>query len=164
MIRVGLFGGTFDPIHNGHLHVARTAKKMCSLDDIIFIPAKISPMKTDRVPHASANDRLEMVRLAIGEEFSVSEIEVKKEGASYTIDTVRAFLEATGESVEYHLLLGGDSVESFAQWKEAPSLIELAPPIVVVRKGFAPEGKKMVGMKILSVPTVDVSSTEIRNN
>ena len=134
---------------------------MCHLDDIVFIPAKISPMKIDRVPMASAKDRLEMVKLAIGDEFSLSKIELEREGVSYSIDTVRDFLERTQEEVAYHLILGEDSVEHFFHWKEAPSLLELAPPIIVMRKGFSCD--RQSEMTFLEVEPVAISSTDIRN-
>ena len=90
--RVGLFGGSFDPVHNGHLAAARRAREAGGLDEVVFIPAAASPLKVGRMVAPDA-DRLAMLRLAIADEsaFSVSDYEIAKAGVSYTIDTVRHF-------------------------------------------------------------------------
>ena len=164
MKRIGLLGGTFDPIHNGHLHAARIAKSHFPLDDVLFIPAYISPMKQSNKPHVSADDRLAMVHLAVDGEFSVYDGEIKHPSVSYTIDTVRKLLSLVDETICYHLILGEDAISRFSHWKEAPSLLELAPPIVVARAGFPKIESMSDEMTLIEAPTVDVSSTKIRTN
>ena len=106
--RLGVFGGTFDPIHIGHLIVAEMARQECSLDKVLFIPAKIPPHKNDN--HISpANYRFEMTRLAILENpyFDVSDLELKREGISYTVDSIKALSQGHSDENKIWLIVGG---------------------------------------------------------
>jgi len=125
-MRIGLFGGSFNPIHLGHLRAAEEDREALALDLVYFIPAAMPPHK----PHgglAPAEHRLQMVRLATkgNRYFMVSDVEVRRPGQSYTIDTVRHFLTALSGPVELHLIMGADQFAELATWKEANELVRL---------------------------------------
>ncbi len=117
--RVGLYGGSFDPIHFGHLILAREAREQLGLDRVVFIPAGVSPFKLD-APPAGAEVRLEMVRAAVTGEpgFEVSDLEVRREGASFAIQTVRELRERWGEAVEFFYFIGDDNLADLDKWRE----------------------------------------------
>jgi nicotinate-nucleotide adenylyltransferase len=141
--RLGLFGGSFDPVHAGHLHAARAALAAFDLDRVVFVPAREPPHKPGR-RLAAGEDRLEMLRLATRDEprFLVHGLELSRSGPSYTIDTVRALPAALGEAedVPIYLILGGDNLEGLAEWREAGALLDRVQPVVVHRAG-EPAGK-----------------------
>ena len=158
--RVGLFGGTFDPVHLGHLILAESALEELNLDRILFIPAGISPHKTLRPPAATAEQRLEMLRLALAEEprFSVDDQELRRSGPSYAIDTVRTLL---GEhpGVRFLYFIGADNIPELGTWHEIDELKNLVDFAVFDRGTGMPKGGcdfPVVGRRI------DISSTEIR--
>jgi nicotinate-nucleotide adenylyltransferase len=175
--RIGIFGGSFDPIHEGHLHAARTARDRFQLDRVVFVPASRSPFKGGHVP-APGPDRLRMVELAIAGErgFEASDLELARGGPSFTIDTVRALPQAIGEraDVEIFLVLGGDNLAQLGAWREARALLERVQPIVVHRAGEA--DAELAGVRralgdaladkvrrgYVRLPPVEVSSTELR--
>jgi len=135
--RLGLFGGSFDPIHAGHLHVARAACEAFQLDRLVFVPAARPPHKPGRVL-APGEDRLAMVDLAIAgdERWSSSAIELGRSGPSYTIDTLRELPAKLGlADAELFLVLGSDNLAGLPGWRDARELLTLAQPIVVLRAG-----------------------------
>lgn len=158
--RVGVFGGTFDPIHSGHLISAQAALEELNLDRVLFVPAAISPHKTDVPPIVSAKDRLEMMRLAIDGEprFSIDDRELLREGPSYTIDTMRSLL-GDYPGVRFIYLIGADNVRQLATWHEISELKNLVDFAVFTRsKGeVVPEEEFLLVHRI-----IDISSTEIR--
>lgn len=129
---IGFFGGSFDPIHLGHLNLAIQLYESHCLDEIWFCPAFLSPHKQNQYP-LSGQLRLEMVKLALAEipTFKVIDTEINREGVSYTIDT----LEALGHQSQdqFHLLLGEDSLKDFSTWKDFKKIIEIAPPLIGTR-------------------------------
>ena len=131
---IGFFGGTFDPIHSGHLNLAERLKSQAGLAEVWFCPAFLNPFKQKG---SSPEDRLEMIRLALQDRpgLKVIDDEIKKGGLSYTIDTIRALMEKTGKS--FRLILGEDLVADFAKWKEASALIRLAPPLIGERDAIS---------------------------
>ncbi len=135
-MRIGIFGGTFDPIHNGHLEVAERVRQWFSLDGVHFVPAAQSPHKR-RQPEATAWDRFAMLVLATAHHrhFYVSTLELERGGVSYTIDTVREFRERM--EADLYFILGADAFQSFALWKEPEELLRLTNLIVVSRPGHA---------------------------
>lgn len=141
---IGFFGGSFDPIHNGHIQLALSLIEKGKVDEVIFCPAGISPFKKSAPPLASKEDRLKMCKLAIAQisQFSLLDWEVKRKTPSYTIDTIR-FLKKRDPKASYRLILGEDSFAGISKWKESDTLLKLAPPLV--------------GSRLLSI-----SSTEIR--
>ena len=130
-MRVGLFGGTFDPVHNGHLRVAEEVREHFALEKVYFIPAFIQPLKR-RIKVTAAADRLKMVEMATrsNTSFHASEIEMRRGGVSYSIDTIRAFAARYGE---VFFLVGLDAFLEIHLWKEYREVFELAHLIVLVR-------------------------------
>jgi nicotinate-nucleotide adenylyltransferase len=134
-MRVGLFGGSFNPIHLGHLRAAEEDRERLALDLVYFIPAAAPPHK----PHgglASAEHRLQVVRIATrgNRYFMVSEAEVRRSGPSYTIDTVRYFLSTMRGQPDLHLIMGEDQFADLATWKEAEELVRLCNLAVHTRR------------------------------
>jgi len=158
--RVGIFGGTFDPIHLGHLILAEAALESLSLDRVIFIPNGFSPFKVATPPLASPEDRLEMIRLSIKEEarFSVDDREVRRSGPSYTIDTVRSLL-AEYPGVRFVYLIGADNLKDLEKWHEIKELKNLVDFAVLDRRHLA--SSESIEFPIVQ-RRIDLSSTEIR--
>lgn len=155
--KIGLYGGSFDPIHNGHLILARDAMERLELDRVIFLPARISPHKLDRPP-ASPEARCQMLSAAITDEphFEMDACEIDREGPSFAVDTVHSFRHRHPDASLYYFI-GDDNLPELATWKESEQLREAAQFVVLSR----------VGMPFLSAfPTitrhVEISSTEIR--
>jgi nicotinate-nucleotide adenylyltransferase len=136
-MRIGLFGGTFDPIHLGHLRAATEIREAFGLDRIYFIPAAIPPHKENRAV-APADDRIEMIRLAVGEKagFVVSELELNRQGISYTIDTVAYFLNQNKGMDEFFLIIGVDAFLEIDTWKSYRDLFKHIPLIIMARPDF----------------------------
>jgi nicotinate-nucleotide adenylyltransferase len=164
-VRIGVFGGTFDPPHVGHLLLASDAREALSLDRVIFVPAHSQPLKTGAPATASPEDRLEMVRLAAAGDpaYSVDDAEISRKGLSYTVETLE-HLSARHPGAKLYLVLGADALESFEQWREPGRIRELASLAVMLRGGRSESEVKPVPSGVLEVSTrrVDVSSTEIR--
>ena len=133
-MRIGILGGTFDPIHLGHLAAARAAMDCERLDRVLFIPTGIPPHRAGTV--ADGNERVEMCRLAIAGEthFEVSDIEVQRNDVSYTVDTLRE-LKRLHPGDELFLILGWDAAKLFATWHEPAEVRRLASVVVVTRPG-----------------------------
>lgn len=131
--RIGLFGGTFDPVHHAHLAIARTALDTASLDTVLFVVAAIPPHKQNDT-HASPADRLAMVKAAVKNEprFEASGIELEREGLSYTADTLRT-LKTLHPEAEFFLIIGEDSLVDFPTWREPEAILDHARLLVVSR-------------------------------
>lgn len=162
MKRIGILGGTFNPLHIGHLAIAEVAQEKMDLDRVIFVPTAQPPHK--RILHlASAQHRLEMVRLSIqnNPKFEVSDYEVKKGGKSYTIDTVEYFREKFGHEAKLFFILGGDAAAQLHTWRQIDDLIQKISFVVVNRPGnddCAPE----IPHHSISMPGLDIASSYIR--
>lgn len=137
-MRIGLFGGTFNPIHNCHLTIARQIRERLSLDQILFIPTGDPPHKP-KGDLAPAMHRLEMVRLAIAGEpaFAVTDIETRRPAKSYSIDTVRLLRAQYGAAAELSFIVGLDAFLDFPSWRQAQDLLTLCHFVVVPRTGVA---------------------------
>ncbi len=135
--RIGIFGGTFDPIHHAHLAMARAAMIAGSLDTVLFVVASIPPHKQNDT-HASAEDRLAMVEAAVADEsgFEVSRIELDREGLSYTADTLRA-LHMLHPEADLFMIIGEDSLVDFPKWREPAAILDLVHLLVLPRLGIA---------------------------
>ena len=122
-MRIGVFGGSFDPVHLGHLILAENCRQQANLDQVLFIPSAMSPHKRDGA-HGTDRQRLEMLDLAIGghRDFVRSDMEIKRGGVSYTIDTLRELEESQTDN-EWFFLMGADSLESFSSWKEPDEIL-----------------------------------------
>jgi nicotinate-nucleotide adenylyltransferase len=157
-MRTGVFGGTFDPVHVGHLAIALAALESAKLDRVVFVPARRSPLK-DREPAAPAADRLAMLEAATTDEprFSVSRIELERDGPSYTVDT----LEALRGEGELFLILGSDALAELERWRSPERIRELAV-ILVARRPGAPEPDTSARVAAFDAPRLDLSSRELR--
>ena len=164
-VRIGVFGGTFDPPHVGHLLLAADAREALDLDRLIFVPAGAQPLKVDNPPVASAQDRLEMVRLAVADDayYTVDDAEISRKGLSYTVDTLE-HLSERNPAAKLFLLLGEDALASFVKWRHPERIRELAT-VALMRHGGSSSGRLVdIPEGVIEVVTrrIDVSSTEIR--
>jgi nicotinate-nucleotide adenylyltransferase len=137
-MRLGIFGGSFDPVHRGHLVLADSCAEQAALDAVWFVPAAHQPLKPTG-PRASDADRLAMLRLALADRprFEVSELEIQRGGVSYTVDTLAA-VQAQQPEAELFFLLGADSLADLPQWHRPEEICQLAT-LLVVRRAGAPE-------------------------
>ena len=156
--KIGLFGGSFDPIHHGHLILARDAMESLALDRVIFIPVNVSPHKLAHPPVA-AGLRCEMVAAAIAGEprFSMDACEAEREGPSFAVDTVR-LMRRRFPQAELFYFIGEDNVSSLHTWREIDELKKLASFVVLARGNLQP----VEGFPVIS-RNIDISSTDIRN-
>ncbi|MFN0065209.1 MAG: nicotinate (nicotinamide) nucleotide adenylyltransferase [Chlamydiales bacterium] len=164
-IEVGIFGGTFDPVHFGHINIALELKERCQIDEVLIIPTSCSPFRMGESLVAPEH-RLQMVRLAFEKipGFSVLEIEIKKNPPNYTIDTVRDIL--SHETRNCALMLADDTLQHLPQWKEYKNLLSLLP-IVVGRRNtvepFLPQDiKEKIEKTTFSTSVMEISGTKIR--
>lgn len=172
-MRIGIMGGTFDPIHLGHLRAAEEIYWAFGLDRIIFVPAARPPHK-EEVVAASAMHRYEMVSLAtvFTPYFTVSPIELQRKGKSYSVETVREFQRLSGPDTNLYFVVGVDAFLEMSEWREAKELLTLARVIVTARPGWrldeveqllAPEQRRLLGhptFKYLKVSEVDPERVE----
>jgi len=173
--RVGLYGGSFNPIHHGHLIVARAVAEWLQLDRVILLPSARPPHKADR-QLLDAKHRAEMVRLAITRDalFEFSDYDLTRDGPSYTIDTVTHFGELLGPHVELHWIIGADSLAELTTWYRVSDLVDTCRIVTAARPGWdvidwtplravlsdAQVAALQAG--ILQTLQVDISSTDIR--
>ncbi len=169
--RYAIYGGSFDPVHIGHVSLADCAVKQCGLDELIFMPAYMSPFKQDRKV-TDGKDRIAMIRTVLGYDpaFSVSDYEIRKGGPSYTVETLRYFRDR--EDGILHFVCGFDSIVQLDTWYEGPEILRNYPVITVRR----PDTDDTLGLRktesyrkdygaditVLDMPPVDASSTVIR--
>ena len=168
-MKLGILGGTFDPVHNGHVAVAEAAVDCADLDEVVFVPAGDPPHRPPA--EASAEQRLEMCRLAVADEerFAVSDVEVRREGPSFTVDTLLA-LRGANPHAELFLILGWDAASQLRSWHRPDEVIALAPIVVVTRPGRhvpAEADLRSAGLDpsriiLCARPTPAVSGSEIR--
>src|ERR1043165_7853536 len=133
--KIGILGGSFDPFHFGHLNLAVAMLETCQMDEVLFVPASISPFKENAPPKSSAEQRKEMASLAISpvKAFRLLDWELQIQGPSFTIDTVRRLCSSEPSS-QFHLLLGDDQLKDLHHWKDIDELILLAPPFIGTRE------------------------------
>lgn len=158
-MRVGVLGGSFDPVHHGHLIAARALREALGLDEVRLVPAGRQPFK--REGHgAPAADRAAMTELAVANEpgLAADRIEADREGPSYTVDTLDA-LHQRWPGAELTLLVGADAAAEFPAWRDAGRIERLARIVVFTRAGAGPAP---AGRPAIAVPAVEISSTEIR--
>jgi nicotinate-nucleotide adenylyltransferase len=162
-VRLGIYGGTFDPPHLGHLLPVIDAAEQLELDSVRFVPASVQPLKVGRAT-AGAADRLAMTeRLVRGiPGFTVDPAEIDRPGLSYTVETL-AGLATEFAGAELFLLLGADAFALFEQWREPDRVRSLATLVVMARgDGNTPATRTMPGVQVLQSRRVDISSTELR--
>jgi nicotinate-nucleotide adenylyltransferase len=170
MKKVGFFGGTFDPIHFGHINLALQLMEIHQLDEIIICPATRSPFKGHLSPSASIRHRVAMAKLAIQDiaEFRLSSIEAEKPGISYTIDTLRVLSQQFDEKIKLYLLLSTDALASFHHWKDPEAIVALAAPLIGSRRDGLPQippspVKKALQQGLTPTMQMEISSTQIRD-
>lgn len=146
-LRLGLLGGSFNPVHNGHLAIARRTLEVLELDQILFIPTSQPPHKPNS-SLAPAQDRYEMVRLAIASEpsFASSDAEIRRPGKSYSIDTVRLLQQQYGAQTQLFFLIGIDAFLDFPTWRDPLALLELCTFVVLSRPGLSFESLSTVAL------------------
>lgn len=161
MKKIGLLGGTFNPIHNGHLALAQSALEALKLDKIIFIPAKV-PVHKEPGVLISHRKRFEMVNLAIKryKNFDISDVEIKREGKSFSIDTVKHFKKVFPKS-KLFFIIGSDSYTRLHTWKKIDELNKLVSFVCINRPGTNPKSKDR-NCRFLEMPELDISSSFIR--
>ena len=139
MKRIAIFGGSFNPIHNGHLLVAQAVFEAFGFDQLLLVPCQVSPFKQgqDVAVVADASQRLDMLRLAVGSDprFDICDIEAKKQGVSYTIDTVRQLMMLYPDT-RFSLVMGMDSLLDLYRWRQANELVSLCDIVTVLRPGW----------------------------
>lgn len=172
-MRIGLFGGSFDPLHLGHLILAEQCREQAGLDQVWFVPAATSPLK-QHGPVASNRQRLEMLQIGISghDAFRVEECELERGGVSYTVDTLKQ-LQTEHPGNEWFLIIGGDSLADFNRWREPAEICQLALPLVYQRPGFvaplenfqafvAPERFSLIQQHAITARQIEISSTDLR--
>jgi nicotinate-nucleotide adenylyltransferase len=173
-MRLGIFGGTFDPVHYGHLLLAECCREQCRLDAVWFLPAAVPPHKQDRAPTPVAQ-RIEMLELAIAGNaaFSVCRYEADRGGINYTAETL-AHIHEDDPSRELFLLLGADMLADLPHWRNPAKVCELALPVAVRRPGCkpldfdgfreiaSPERIEQMRRHQVEMPEIGTSSTELR--
>ena len=170
--RVGILGGTFDPVHSGHLTIAGRVQADLGLDLVLFVTAG-NPRLKAQAPAAAAEHRLEMVRLAVEREggFAVSDVEIHRQGPSYTVDTLEHVLREYGAGTELYFILGVDVLPRFHEWRNSERILELCRLVVVSRPGYShfdwddfyvrnPMARERI--TLVSSVAADISGTELR--
>ncbi len=169
---IGLLGGTFDPIHSGHLIIAEEARLKLRLARVLFVPAGQPWLKTGRTISPAAH-RVEMVRgaIATNPHFELSTVEVDRPGTSYSVETIAILQQQMGAEATIFFLVGWDSLAELLQWKEPAKLIQLCKLVAVTRPGFSRPDLKTLEASVpgviqsviwLDIPPVDISSSDIR--
>lgn len=176
MKRIGIFGGSFNPVHLGHLSIAETASREFDLQRVIFIPCKVSPFKTDDEPRQYLDDkqRVEMLELSIKDRpnFEISLIELNRGGVSYSYDTVVEIKKIYPNS-PLSFIIGTDSLLTLSKWHEIGALLNLCDFVTVERPGinksldknslgFSPEMSRNLLLKAIRGQPMDISSSDIR--
>ena len=172
-MKIGILGGTFDPIHNGHLAIAEEARTFLNLTEVLFLPAGQPWMKSAQ-PISAAVHRVEMIRLAIeGMPYAkISTIEIEHKGPSYSVNTVAKLKAQSDEASDLYFVIGWDSLAQLPRWKEPSKLIEMCFLVAAPRPGYVPPDMKALEAEIpdlskrvilMNKPKIDISATDIRN-
>jgi nicotinate-nucleotide adenylyltransferase len=165
--KLGLMGGTFDPIHHGHLVAAEEARYALGLERVLFIPAG-TPWQKESGPVTPADQRLEMTKLAIADNefFEVSRVELDREGRTYTIETLQAVREQVAPGAELFFVTGADAILQILTWKDPEEALALATFVAVSRPGHDLHELEELGVSDrvvrLEIPALAISSTDIR--
>ena len=173
-MKVGILGGTFDPVHIGHLHIAGIALEQASLDRVLFVPAG-HPRLKQAEPAASVKHRLEMVRLATADNprFNVCDLEAFRSGPTYTVDTLTELSGELGPDLELFFILGLDVLRKLDMWKDPARVLRLCQILVFDRPGEqnfdwsefyrkVPEANQRI--RVVTATPMDISATELRRN
>lgn len=173
--RLGILGGTFDPVHYGHLVIAEEVYAALDLAEMVFVPAGHPPHKPNSMV-ATAHHRLAMLELAIASNphFSISRVDLERPGPSYTVETLRLLRRQWGEQAALYFLIGWDSLEEFLTWRDPAGILEQLSYLVAVRRpGYAEASGYRASLEarlpgitqrllVVPVPQLEISSTELR--
>ncbi|HEX8220082.1 MAG TPA: nicotinate-nucleotide adenylyltransferase [Chloroflexia bacterium] len=170
--RLGVLGGSFDPVHLAHLLVAETVREALALDLVLFVPTGVQPLKQDR-PVTPAEHRVAMLELAVRDNpcFGISRVDVDREGPSYTVDTVRHLREAWGGAgLQMWFIIGADSLASFPMWRDPAGILLQTRLAVVGRPGASVDAAAleerlpgiMASVDGVDAPMLEISATDIR--
>ncbi len=164
-MRIGILGGSFDPIHQGHLTLARESMKQFKLDKVLFIPASVPPHKKNDAFVTPAPSRARMTELAIVEEprWEVCDFELRRPGVSYTVDTLRELRKIYPPPHELFFIAGADSLQDLAKWKDPEEILKLSEWIVAPRDSVPFPPSLPGGIHRLNIPLVEISATELRD-
>ncbi len=162
-------GGTFDPIHAGHLVTAEEALQQFELDEVVFVPTGVPWMKVHEVV-SPAEDRylMTVIATASNPRFSVSRVEIDRAGPTYTVETLRSLKQSSGSDSELFFITGADAVREIVQWREPQELFDLAHFIAATRPGYdiaafeANAPTSHPGITVMNVPALAISSTDVR--
>lgn len=171
--RIGIFGGTFNPIHLGHLVIAEAAWQEYDLAKVVFVPASHPPHKQQDSDVAPNELRYEMVRLAIADNphFDISDVELRREGLSYTVDTLRYFHTQYPAGTEFYFIIGTDTLEQLPTWKYIDELIELCHFVSALRPHYQVNWEHLTErfgdlaqtrIHYLATPQLEISATDLR--
>ncbi len=162
MKKIGILGGTFNPIHIGHLAMAEVARDRCGLDRVVFVPCFQPPHK--RITRLTKPaDRFQMVKLAVQghPSFDVSDAEIKRRGKSYSIDTVRHFRRVLPKSARLFYIIGADNFQYLDSWKDIEAILEQVTFLVINRPGMKARGPKIKHLRV-RMPGLDISGSYLR--
>ncbi|HOM72971.1 MAG TPA: nicotinate-nucleotide adenylyltransferase, partial [Armatimonadota bacterium] len=168
--RIGIIGGTFDPVHIGHLIIAQEAWHKLELEKVVFVPAGIQPHKPDR-PVTDREHRFNMVKLAVEDNpvFEVSRAELDRPGPSFTVDTLAEFKRIYGDETRLFFIAGADAILEIQTWHQPDKIIEYAALVAAARPGYdLSRAKKLLPEEFLQriifleAPSVDISATQLR--
>jgi len=171
--RIGIPGGTFDPIHIGHLIIAQYALECLKLDKVVFIPSGKPPHK-DSNSVTDAEHRYNMTAEAVfgNDQFEVSDLEINREGYTYTVDTLTQLRQLYGERAKLFFIIGADNIKEIVNWKDAEKLFGMCEFVAFMRPGFDDSYYKQIEdlrktykaeIHVIKAPLIDISSTMIRN-
>jgi nicotinate-nucleotide adenylyltransferase len=163
--RIGIMGGTFDPIHNGHLVAASEVADRFALDEVVFVPTG-QPWQKGDVDVSPAEDRylMTVIATASNPRFHVSRVDIERQGPTYTVDTLRDLREVYGPSADLYFITGADALEKILSWKDADQIFSLAHFVGVTRPGFELSDAHLPAdtVSLVQVPAMAISSTDCR--
>ncbi|HKE66379.1 MAG TPA: nicotinate-nucleotide adenylyltransferase [Micromonosporaceae bacterium] len=162
--RIGIMGGTFDPIHHGHLVAASEVADRFSLDEVVFVPTGVPWQKFDGVSSAEDRYLMTVIATASNPRFGVSRVDIDREGPTYTVDTLREFRSAYGTDAQLFFITGADALEKILSWKDADQIFDLAHLVGVTRPGFELSDDHLPddAVSLIEVPAMAISSTACR--
>lgn len=167
MKKIGLFGGTFDPIHNGHIKIAGIVQRKLGLSKVIFIPAGVLPHREQSL--VTPENRLTMVKLALRgkKRFTISDYETKKKSPSYSVETARYLKRKLGSETELFFIIGADAFNEIRTWRHWQELLRLCRFVVINRPGYKlviPTNEEAANVIVLRIPGIPLSATAIRQH
>lgn len=162
-MRIGILGGTFDPVHEGHIYLAKKVCQKLALDKVLFIPTYLPPHKKG-IKVTPAKHRYNMLKLAVSgnKKFKISDMEIKRKGRSYSVETLRRLRKKYGKKAELFFITGSDSLKELGKWKNLPEILRLCKFVIVERPGFK-INRKLDGFILLRINAKNISSSNIRS-